>query len=170
MGCLQTLSGIPLDCAGNVGGILEVYIANFDDVKSVTITDDIIKTITMAETAKFKRYSFKKGTGSMAPSLNAGDGGSNFVATTLTLQFNRMETAKRTEMAALAVGELVAIVKDANGKYWYMGYSTPVTATGGDSTTGTAFTDTNMYALTLVANEATYPYEVDAAAIADIID
>lgn len=175
MACTQTLGGIPKDCSTSMGGIVEVHIANYDDVAEKTLTDDIIKTITMSKTSepapKFKKYTFPKGTGSMTSTLNVdAANGVNYVSTELALQFKKMETAKRVEIAALAVGELAVIVKDANGKYWYLGYDEPVTASAGDGSTGTAATDANKYGITLLDNAQTFPYEVDAAALADIVD
>lgn len=170
MSCSQTLSGIARDCAAGMGGIEEVYIANFDDVSTRTITDDKISAITMAGTAKFKRYAFRKGTGSMASTLNVdAANGVSYVSTDLVLQFNRMETAKRVEMAALAVNELVVIVKDSNGIYWYLGYDEAVCASAGDGQTGTARGDANRYSITLQDNSRTWPYEVDSSVISTIV-
>lgn len=173
MACTQTLTGIPASCDFNQGGIVVAYIANYSDVKTVSLDEvsNMIKTITMNTEAKFKTYNFKKGTGSMSSTLNVDPAnGINFVQTDLVLQFAKMETAKRIEIAALAVGELAVIVKDANGKYWYLGYSEPVTATAGASQTGTARTDGNNYSITLTDYFETYPYEVDPEALTTVIE
>ena len=117
MSCLQTLSGIAASCDTNVGGIREVYIANFADVTNVTVTSDQITAISMASAAKFKPYYFKKNTGSMTSTLNVDPAnGINFVQTDLALTFAKQETAKRVEIAALSLGELAVIVKDSNNK------------------------------------------------------
>ena len=60
MACSQVLNGIAADCQTNVGGVREVYIANYGDVTTIEVdeTSNMIKTITMAETAKFKKYAF----------------------------------------------------------------------------------------------------------------
>lgn len=171
MPCSQALSGIPSDCATSIGGIVEAWIGNYADVVKKELTDDIITAITMDETAKLKHYAFRKGTGSMTSTLTADNtNGVRFVTTELTLTFARMDTAKRIEMDALSGGDLVAIVKDANGKYWFMGYNNPVTATAGTGQTGTASTDGNNYQITLSAESQNYPYEVSAAALTDIVD
>ena len=47
MPCIQTLSGLARDCSSNMGGILEVLIANSADVTGVTISEGIISTISM---------------------------------------------------------------------------------------------------------------------------
>ena len=39
MACTQILAGITLDCASSVGGIKEVYIANYDDVDTEFFRD-----------------------------------------------------------------------------------------------------------------------------------
>ena len=166
MPCTQTLSGITKDCSANMGGIVEALIANFDDVTSVTITEGIIGTVSMASSAKFKRYSFAKNTGNLTSTYNLDPAsGVRFVTSELLLQFNRMETAKRVEITALALGDLAIIVKDANGKYWYLGKDEPVNASAGDGQTGTARSDANRYTITLQDNSLEMPYEVDASIV-----
>ena len=115
MSCIQTLSGLAKDCSPSMGGIVEVYIANFGDVTAKTITDGKISAITMASSATFKSYAFPKNTGSLKSTYNVADGGNKYVSSDLVLQFSRMETAKRVEITALAVSDLAIIVKDANG-------------------------------------------------------
>lgn len=167
MACNQTLSGLVRDCNPSMGGIVEALIANSVDVTGVTITDNEVSAITMAQSAKFKRYAFARNTGSLSSNYTIDQAtGVRYVASDLVLQFNRMETAKRVEISALAQNDLVVIVKDANGKYWYLGYDEPVNATAGDGLTGTARADRNGYSITLQDNSHEMPYEVDP----DIVD
>lgn len=166
MPCSVALSGLARDCATSMGGIVEAYIANYDDVTAKTVTDGQVSAVTMATGKHFLRYTFRKGTGSMTSTLNVdAANGVNYVSTDLVLLFTRMETTKRIEMAALAVNELAVIVKDANGKYWYLGYDEPVTASAGDGQTGTARGDGNRYSITLQDTSASFPYEVDPTII-----
>lgn len=166
MACSVTLSGLVRDCSTSMGGIVEAYIANYDDVTSKTVTDGQISTIALATGKHFLRYTFRKGTGSMTSTLNVDPAnGVNYVSTDLVLLFTRMETVKRIEMAALAVNELVVIVKDANGKYWYLGKDEPVNASAGDGQTGTARSDANRYTITLEDNSLEMPFEVDSAIV-----
>ena len=162
MPCTQTLSGLAKDCSSNMGGIVEALIANFDDVTSVTITDNQVSAIAMASSAKFKRYSFAKNTGNLTSTYNIDPAsGVRYVTSDLLLQFNRMETQKRVEITALALGDLAVIVKDANGKYWYLGKDEPVNASSSVGQTGTARGDANMYQVTLQDQSKEMPYEVD---------
>ena len=163
MACTQTLAGIIRDCSNSMGGIKEVYIANFDDVASLTVTNDIITAIAMQSTAKFKKYSYRPQTAELVstPQINS-ENGVAYIQSVLTLQFAKMDTTKRLEINALALGDLVIVVVDNNGKMWYLGKDNPVVASGGDSGTGKAFTDANRYGIQLTDNSLLYPYEVTA--------
>lgn len=161
MACNQTISGIVQDCLTSKGGVAEVYLANYEDVTAVTVTSNKVNAITMASGKKFKRFYFRPGTSSMTSTLNIDNAaGVNFVQTLLTMLFSRMETTKRVEMSALAVNDLRAIVKDANGVYWLLGEEEPVIANAGDGQTGTAKTDANRYSITLEDNNGTFPKEI----------
>lgn len=170
MSCIQTLSGLARDCDGNMGGIVEVLIANFDEVTAKTLTDGKISAITMASSKYFHQYYFPKNTGNLTSTYNLDPAaGVRYVTSQLLLQFNRMETTKRVEMTALALGDLAVIVKDANGKYWYLGYDEPVNASAGDGQTGTARGDANRYTITLQDESLQMPYEVLASVISGLL-
>ena len=170
MACNQTLSGLVKDCSPSMGGITEVLLANREDVSAVTADSGKVTEITMASSAKFKRYTFARNTGSMTSTYTIDQAsGVRYVTTDLLLQFNRMETAKRVEISVLAVNDLVAIVKDANGIYWYLGYDEPVNASAGDGQTGTARGDANRYTITLQDNSKEMPMEVDSTIVAALI-
>lgn len=166
------LSGIALGCKDNIGGIKEVYIIKTDDVtaKELNTENSQISTITLKESAKFKTYKFRKNTASMVSSANSDDTVGNFsVGTELSLQFSKMETSKRLEIMALCMEDVEVIVLDWNGKYWYLGYDFPVTATTAQAQTGTASTDLNGYNVTLSDTSAEFPYEVPASIIDGLI-
>ena len=173
MACsLNTLAGIAGSCESNQGGIIEVYINHFDQVEDVTVESDKITTVTLkASGEKFHKYNFKRNTGSLTSTYTIDPAnGVNFVTSDLTLVFAKQDTAKRIEISALALDDLVVIVKDANGKYWYLGYDEPVQASAATAQTGTARTDGNSYNITLQDTSLKLPYEVDAAAIATLLE
>lgn len=170
MACNQTLNGLLRDCEGSLGGISQVLLANFDDVSGVTVSDDIITAITMADNAKFKKYDFRPNTGSMTSTMQRNlENGSLYWQTDLVLAFSKMETVKRIEINAMAINDMVAIVKDMNGKYWYLGKDEPIIATAGDGQTGTARADRNGYGITLQDNSRQTPFEVDESIIDALI-
>lgn len=170
MACSQTIAGLVQDCATSKGGVAEVYIANYADVASVTVTTNQITAITMETGKVFYRYYFRPNTASMTSTLNVdAAAGVNFVQTELTMLFSRMETTKRVEMAALAVNDLVAIVKDSNGVMWYLGEEEPITATAADGQTGTQKTDANRYSITLTDANSSWPKVVYGVDIDDLL-
>lgn len=170
MACSQTLNGLLRDCEGSVGGIAQVLLANFDDVTGVTVSDDIITAISMANSAKFKKYDFRPNTGSMTSTMLRNlENGSLYWQTDLVLAFSKMETVKRIEINAMAINDMVSIVKDMNGKYWYLGKDEPIIATAGDGQTGTARADRNGYGITLQDNSRQTPFEVDESIIDALI-
>lgn len=161
MACSQTLSGIQNDCAANMGGIVEVYLANKSDVTDVTVSSDKVTAITMASSAKFKTYHFRPQTSSMSSNAQVNqENGVHYWQTDLLMVFNRMDTTKRVEVVAMAQGELCAIVKDCNGAYWFLGKEVPLILSAGDGLTGTARSDRNGYSVTLQDNEPEPPVEV----------
>lgn len=163
MACSQTLAGLAHDCAPSMGGIVAVYLANYADVTATTLTSDVISAITLASGKYFYKYTFPRNTGSLSSNRTIDETtGANFVVSDLVLAFSKMDTKKRVEMSALAQGELVAVVVDANGKQWFLGYDAPLKATAGDGLTGTARADRNGYSITLQDNSLDLPYEVSA--------
>ena len=172
MACsLNTLAGIAGSCENSMCGIIEVYINHFDQVEEGTVTSDKISAITLkASGEKFHVYNFKRNTGSLTSTFTIDPAnGVNFVTSDLTLVFAKQDTAKRIEISALALDDLVVIVKDANGRFWYLGYDEPVQASAATAQTGTARTDGNSYNITLQDTSLKLPYEVDEAAIATLL-
>lgn len=172
MACLITIAGITLDCESSLGGIKQVWITQYDNVKSVTVDDETnqISAITLEADAKWYNYQFRKGTGSLTSTLNVDEtAGTNYVSNELALVFTKMETKKRIEIAALSIGQLVVVVEDSNGKYWFLGKDDYVSASAGTGVTGTAKGDQNAYTLTLATDSESYPYELSAEAIQSVI-
>lgn len=163
------LAGINTGCKDNMGGIKEVYIVKKDSITEVALTENQISAITMADTAKWSTYKFRKGTSQFTSTMTTDDAaGTMSFETVLALQFSKQDTAKRLEIMALCMDEVAVIVLDNNGKYWFLGYDNPVTATAATGQSGTAFGDFGGYNVELTDNSKELPYEVTAAAIAGL--
>lgn len=173
MSCTPTtLTGVALDCGSNVGGLSVIYIAHTLDVDSVTISGGKVTAITMKSGKTFKSFKFRKGNANYSTTgTRTDENGTLFYSTTLEAKFNKMETAKRTEMTAVANGNTYVIAKDMNGLYWLIGYSTLETycSSSVNAATGAAMGDANQYVLTLNSDTPDLPYEADASFIASII-
>lgn len=176
MACTSiTLRGIVQDCNGNLGGVSEVWLINRDSVSAVEVSSGytvngfsgvpMVSAITLATGASFVKFYVRKNTSSMNSTLNVNDNGSSYVTTELNLVFARMDAQKRLEMNALAKEDIAALVKDANGTWFYLGYDNPVTSSAGTGETGVQKSDNNQYTSTLLDDSTEYPYIVDPAAI-----
>ena len=181
MACSTLVSGITFNpCEKSLGGISKVYLANYDDVDPDNFTldaDERITNITFknvegsnppAPAHKFFAFSLRKNTGSMTSTLNVDDNNGSSISTDGVMNWRMMEYEKRKAMSAFLQGEFVAIVKDANGKYWFLGKNLAVSASGGTGETGTSYTDANRYEITLNDVSNDWPHEVKFAPDPDV--
>ena len=161
-----TLKGIGLGCKDHMGGIKEVYLIKDSEVTNVTLNEDksAIESITLETSAKFKTYKFRKGTSQFTSTMTTDEAiGTLSVQTDLALQFSTMETAKRLEIMAMCMDSMKGIVLDSNGKYWFLGYDFPISASAATGQTGTAFADFGGYNVTLTDNSKEFPFEIPAS-------
>ena len=169
MACNVTLTGIALDCGTNLSGIKAIYLANDASVGNVTVSEGEISAID-ASAGTFKKYVPAKNTGSLTKTLTKDEStGVMYYTNEAVAQFNKMETAKRTEIANIDRGQFKAIVLDNNGKYWFLGYNNYVSATAVTGQTGAGLDEGNFYTLTLTDISAELPYEVQSEAITAVI-
>lgn len=172
MGCLpQALAGIAASCDTNLAGIKKVWIGEFENFTvTVDATAHTIDAVSGTTGAKLYSYSFAKQTGSLNSEITIDEAnGVRYYTNTITLQFNKMEARKHLEMQALAAGQLVIIVLDNNGKYWYVGYDNYVSASAETAASGQSFGDLNGYSLTLDAMSAYLPFEIEYDTFEDFI-
>lgn len=164
-----TLTGIQRDCNANMGGIKKVWMILRSDITAVEVdeTTKMIDTLTVnTGSGVINLFNFRKGAASMTSNLQKDDtAGSYFWETDLAMNFQRMETAKRTAVMALTLAEAAAIVLDANDKYWFLGKDEYLSATAGTGETGQAKTDANQYTVTLQDSSLELPYEIDSTVI-----
>ena len=161
--------GIALDCGTNLSGIKAIYLANDASVGNVTVSEEQITAID-ASAGTFKKYVPAKNTGSLTKTLTKDEStGVMYYTNEAVAQFNKMETAKRTELANIGMGQFKAIVLDNNGKYWFLGKDNYVSATAVTGQTGAGLDEGNFYTLTLTDISAELPYEVQSEAITAVI-
>lgn len=169
MACSTALVSLPSNCYTSKGGIVECLIAQYADGIFTVATDPTTQLKSsvsgVSSSTTWYNFAFKKNSCSFTSTLNSDPAnGVLFYSTDINLVFNRMETEKRLAVATLAVGEVVCVIKDANGQIWAFGIDEPVTATAGTAESGTASTDGNKYTITLNSNDESLPLPVSAEA------
>lgn len=167
MSCTRTLNGLSNNsCRSELGGIVEAYFTDWDNLSGVTISGGtenpmgMVGAFGLAADAKLYTYKFDENVSNFnsTRSVNNGIGVYNH---TINLQFKTLEAAKNVEVSALAEGHLAGIIKTRAGKYFFFGYDGYLTSN--DSTTadsGTNFDDFNGYNLVLNGQSAYFPLEI----------
>ena len=159
----RTLAGIPFDCNANRPGVEEIYLFNHGDLDLTPATPydaTAVPSVPSGTTAKVYKYELPKNTASLSSPMSVSDDGQVTYTNTIVMQFNRLEASKHAEISAIAMGYIDAIVKDKNGKYWYVGYDEYLAPTDGNAETGASSSDRNGYSLTLASESAYLPFEI----------
>lgn len=163
MACALT-QGYTLDCRDSLGGITEVYFIASSDVASVTEASGVISSLTKSAGKRFYKYELTKGTSMFTETISANvQNGTLYYTTELTIILNKLQANTRNEILLLAQNRLNAVVKDSNGKFWYLGKTRTLDLTGGSAATGTAEGDRSGYTLTFAGAEPALCAEVSSA-------
>ena len=160
--CLSsyTLKGIGYDCASNLGGLKKVYLTYFDDATPTAVmSSHTITAVSLTTGVTFYEYDLIPDTSSLNSVLTNNDNGGRYYTNTIELQFSRMSAAKHLEVMALAAERLAAIVEDANGKFWYVGYDAYIKGLNTEAGTGASVDDRNGYTVTIEGRSAYLPFE-----------
>lgn len=160
MACALT-QGYSLDCKDSLGGITEVYFMAFQDVASYTVSGGVVTALTKDSGKRFYKYELVKGTSSFVENINASvENGTIFYQQELTIILNKLQANTRNEILLLAQNLLVAVAKDNNNKYWYLGLTKGLDITGGSAQSGAALGDRSGYSLTFTGQEPELSPEV----------
>lgn len=169
MACALT-QGYTLDCKDSLGGIKAVWLIAHANVASVTEASGIVSAITKASGKVFYKYELVKNTGALTETITASvENGTVFYAQELSIVLNKLQANTRNEILLLAKNTLMAVVQDANDKYWLLGRYTGLDVTGGTAATGTAQGDRSGYTLTFTGGEKELAPEVSSSIIAGLV-
>ena len=169
MACALT-QGYTLDCKDSLGGIKALWLIAHANVSSVTEASGIVSAITKASGKVFYKYELVKNTGALTETITASvENGTVFYAQELSIVLNKLQANTRNEILLLAKNTLMAVVQDANDKYWLLGRYTGLDVTGGTAATGTAQGDRNGYTLTFTGGEKELAPEVSSSIIAGLV-
>ena len=169
MACPLTASITAYDCETAAGGMQEVYILLYSDLASTTETANVVTAIDDGA-ASWAKYELLEEVGVMAADeLKDISNNSLYYDATCSFTMAKLSTAKRTELAILAIQRVVIIGKANDGTYWLMGAERGAHKAGTNgSTTGTAFADLSGYTLGFMAKQTVDLVEVDATVIAGL--
>lgn len=162
--CSITLKGIDFSCKDNVGGIKNIWLADWN-----AAAPSVSNKRYTATAAAFKLFRIRTGNGSMNSTLNADEAnGTVYVQTDLNMRFTKLTEDSRDEIAEILRGNVAAIVETNTGDYFGLGAEHPLTLSAGTANTGAAMGDFAGYDITVQDYCSTLPYLVDETIIASL--
>lgn len=169
MACLLT-DGRGLECRESIGGVRNVYFANFGDLGNLTITGE---ELTNTSAATVYKYTLNPQSSSFDEAITVSEeNGTVFYEQTLTLSLPNLTKTELATLKVLTQGRFQVFVEDNNldtfgcGKTFLAGAFNGMTVTGGNVAKGKAYGDLNGYNLSLVGREKDAAYiliETDTA-------
>ena len=164
MACSLT-TGRKVPCKSAVGGIKNIFFADFGTLGSSTIVAGEITAIT--GTPDFFKFEVK-GASSLETAINSSrENGTTFYESTLTMALTFQDKATQEELKLIAHARPHVAVEDYNGNFFLVGLEHGAEVTGGTISTGAAMGDLSGYNLTIVAQETAPPYFITSNIITD---
>lgn len=170
MACVTTRSRT-LDCRDSIGGISVIYIADFGDKGTPTLsaTSGTITAWTDAA-ADFYTYEVRPETASASHNATGSlPNGTAFYTHSISFQLEKVSGYEGVEDDILLKGRFLIMYKDRNGKYMVLGYNNGMTCTTIEAGTGTAMGDFNGRKFTFTSNEETPAYEVSSGIVSGLL-
>jgi hypothetical protein len=163
--CLLT-QGFGVGCRDNSGGIKSVFLANWEDLAYTANTEGIITAIgDNSVNFELHKYTLQKNISSLTENISMDPANETVVyAPEVMMVLNKLDSAKRAELALIAKSLTVAIVEDLNGKYWLVGSGRGLDLSTAIRQTGAAIGDRNGTEFTLIGAEPEPFQEITFAA------
>jgi len=162
MACLLT-SGRSLGCKKSVGGLKNIYFADYGTLGDVTIVAGEITVL--SGTPDWYKYEIK-GNSSLENTINSSrENGTTFYTQTLNLTLPILDKATQEEIKILSVSRPHVAIEDYNGNFFLVGLENGAEVTGGTIVTGAAMGDLSGFTLTLEGQEKEPAYFVTPVVI-----
>ena len=163
-------------CGYSLKQIVDLYLANYEDITASTVGkptegDGVeVKTITLADQAKFYHIEPAKDTATFTDSLQVGDGGSKYRQTEITWNIAGTYTSNMVDILdALSLGRYAIVARLSDGSYVMFGRLTPLEATVASLTSAAEATGFNGITVTFQNSTVESPLPLSAEAIQTVL-
>lgn len=163
-------------CGYSLKQIVELYIANAEDVTATTVGAPEegggveVKTITLAAQAKFYKIEPAKDTATFTDSLQVGDGGSKYRQSSITWNISGEYTAEMVDVLdALSLGRFIIVARLSDGSYVMFGRLTPMEAETASLESAAEATGFNGITVTFTNSTVESPVPLSEAAIKTVL-
>ena len=159
----ELTSGIELPCKDGIGGIKKIILC--DTVTALTFDANEIVTAIIGPTgADLYTYELPTQTGSFEETINFNrDAGTIFYTQTVNIMLNKLSSAKRLELQAVAQARPMVFVNDSNDNWWAVGYEYGADLSTATAATGATLGDMNGYTLAFVHETPKRAYKLSGA-------
>ena len=158
-------------CGYSLPQIVNLYVANFADVKNVAVTEkeDEISGITMVSGATFHVIEPAKNSASFTDEYVTNDNGARYRTQTITFSVTgQYDKDKHNALDALSLGKYFVVAQTAEGSYIAFGRRTGLEASAA-SNAGGAAENTNGMTITLSADVTESALPLAEGAISTVI-
>ena len=158
-------------CGYSLKQVVDIYLANYEDVTSTALGEqgNTVKTITMKSEAKFYHVEPNKDSASFEDSLQIGDAGSRYRATTLTFSYGGKYDGNAVDaLDAFSLGRFMAAAKLSDGTWVLFGRLSPLEASAASFSSSADATGFNGEQITLTNSTVESPLPLEETAIATI--
>ena len=163
MACLIT-SGRKIPCKSAVGGIKNIFFADFGTLGDATIVAGEITAF--AGTPDWFQFDIKNSATTLETAITSSrENGTTFYDTTVSMTLTFQDKATQEQLKLLAVARPHVCVEDYNNNYFVVGLLNGGDVNGGTIATGGAMGDLTGYTLTVNAQEVNPPFFVTPAVI-----
>lgn len=163
-------------CGYSLKQIVDLYLANYADVLSTTIgapadgTGVEVKTITLAENAKFYHIEPNKDSASFTDTLQVGDAGSKYRQTEISWSIGGVYDAQMADVLdALSLGRYVVVAKVSDGSYIMFGRITPLESNAASLEGSADATGFSGIQVTFQNNSVESPLSLSAEAVKTVL-
>ena len=163
-------------CGYSLKQIVDLYLANYEDITASTVGkptegDGVeVKTITLANQAKFYHIEPAKDSATYTDSLQVGDGGSKYRQTEITWNIAGSYAPNMVDILdALSLGRYAIVARLSDGSYVMFGRLTPLEATVASLTSAAEATGFNGITVTFSNSTVESPLPLSAEAIQTVL-
>ena len=156
-------AALAIDCLDQVGGIDTVWISTDFEYTSVTADSSNGITAVTGGTGSFYEFQLSKSGSQFTETFNVSEeNGTAFWEQTVTLNIQKLSSAKREQIQLLSYNrDSRVVIKDNNGIFWMLGLSRGANITGGTTVSGSNVGEfTGYQGLVLSASEPEMMYQV----------
>ena len=163
MPCLIS-SGRKIPCKSAVGGIKNIFFADFGTLGDATIVAGEITAF--SGTPDWFQFDIKNSATTLETAITSDrNNGTTFYDTTVSMTLTFQDKATQEQLKLLAVARPHVCVEDYNNNYFVVGLLNGGDVNGGTIATGGAMGDLTGYTLTVNAQEVNPPFFVTPAVI-----